>query len=142
MPQNTRIAEQQIDTPGQVKGQVAVVPEDGPEHQLREHRADILVSAANHGAEQKNEAVAALPVAVEQGGEQYAPQPPHDGKRAVHHTAPAHKPSGGEQAPDRLGDVAQKRADQKQGKQLVIADAVGKGGQLFPFLGDGAQLVL
>ena len=49
--------EQQVDSAAEIERQAAVIPEDLAEDDFREHAADVLVGAADEGAEGEDESV-------------------------------------------------------------------------------------
>lgn len=111
----------QVDAPAQVEGEAAVVPKYRAEDQLREHAADILVSAPQQRARQEDMPVAPVPIAVEEQGQQRAAQAPDDAERPVHHAAAAHEHPGGQEAEDSLRQIPQERPDEEQRRQLIEA---------------------
>ena len=105
---------------------MAVIPEDGTEHQLSKDGAAVLVCAPQHCAGQENISVAAVLVFVEQRSEQDTAQPPDNGEGAVEHTAAAHQLPQHCPAPNSFGDIPQERTDEEQRGQLVKAASLGK----------------
>ena len=119
-------AVEQVDPAAQVEGDVAVIPEDRAEHQLGEDGTAVLIGASQHGAEQEQKSVPAVPVAVEQNGEDHRAEAPHDGEGAVEQAAAALPLPHGEAAEDGLKEVAQQGGDHKDPGQLVEAAALGE----------------
>ena len=132
-------AVQQVDAPAQVERDGAVIPEHRAEHDLGEHAAQILIRAAQQGARHKQPAGGAVLVAVEQLGHGGNGQAPHDGKRPPHHAGTAHPVTGGDAAEDRLGNIAQKRADEEKQDDLIRAASFGEGSAFGPALAPEGQ---
>ena len=115
-----------MDAAAEVEGDCAVIPEYGPEHELREYAAYVLIGAAKNGSGKEDIPVTLVFVFVEQGGKKGAAKTPDNAERAVDHAAAAHEHPCGGITEYGFRHVPEQGAQEEKAGQLIKAAALGK----------------
>src|SRR5699024_9760933 len=119
-------AVEQVDPSAQIEGNLAVIPEHLPEHELCEDAAHVLIGSAQDCTDHEDVPVRLVPVLVQKSSGDGDSQSPDNAERSPYKAAPAHPYAGGETAEERFGDVAKESAGKKEPEQLVETAAFGE----------------